>query len=245
MTIGTIARLDYPAAVVKMNVPPNMQPRLAGFRLGACQKEPWTVAFIEAMPAGSVLYDCGANVGSYALLAAALGHTVVAIEPAYQNYEQLCVNAALNNALDKLTILPVALAEKPGLVWFQHSDLTPGSASHQIGQPHGQKPVFYHRQQVMAFPLDVLVLTFGLPWPTHIKLDVDGGESVVLSGMQQVLRGEHFRALLVEMPLKAEEAIKEKLAGWDLAPVSRFDERGGKPIGIAYSVFTRAGAPGA
>ena len=46
-------------------------PPQKAYRLNACRKEPWTVAFIEAMPANSRFWDIGANVGSYALVAAA------------------------------------------------------------------------------------------------------------------------------------------------------------------------------
>src|ERR671932_123659 len=56
-------------------------------RLRPVAKEPWTVRWLErSLRDGDVLYDVGANVGAYSLIAAALGAQVVAIEPAYANY---------------------------------------------------------------------------------------------------------------------------------------------------------------
>lgn len=249
LQIESVARLDYPAAVVLLNVPPDMDQRTAGFRVNACAKEPWTAQFIHDLPPGSVFWDCGANVGSYALLAAKLGHQVVAIEPACSNYHALCRNAARNElfcANDNLTVLPVALSDTIGLVWFQYRDLRPGTAMHVVGQPPGGQPVFSHRQRVMAYPLDSLPRAFGLPEPTHIKLDVDGGESAVLTGMEHTLRkSPKFQALLLEMQLKEEAAIVERLTGFGLQQAARFDQRNGQPIaGVCYGVFVRAGAPG-
>ena len=81
-----------------------------GFRSGACAKEPETARWIRrtAHP-GSVFYDIGACVGSYSLIAAALGASVHAFEPSALNYAQLQLNAWLNEA-EALTAWPVALS---------------------------------------------------------------------------------------------------------------------------------------
>ena len=60
------------------------------------EKEPETIAWIDDMEPGEVLYDVGANVGVYALYAASRGIKVVAIEPVFENFSRLMQNIELN-----------------------------------------------------------------------------------------------------------------------------------------------------
>src|SRR3989344_5903412 len=67
-------------------------------RARSVRKEPKTAAWIEQYGgATAVLYDIGANVGPYSLIAAARGARVVAFEPAHQNIYKLHENVLLNN----------------------------------------------------------------------------------------------------------------------------------------------------
>jgi len=238
VTVDPIARLDHPTARVLLHVGNQTE---ANYRAHACAKEPWTAEFIGQMPQGSVFYDCGANVGSYALLAAALGHAVVAVEPAYPNYARLCQNAARNDLLSRIVALPLALGDTVRMDWLQLRSLEPGIAMHVLGQPPGQKPMFWHRQAVPVAPLDWLVETLKLPPPTHIKLDVDGAESAALTGMEACLRAETFRGLMVEIRNDQEKDVVARLNVLGLQQVGRYAERGGKPIAdLSYGHFVRA-----
>src|SRR5687768_12995904 len=89
----SVQQLDYPNRKILMEIETQVE---QAFRVHSCSKEPWTIDLIERMEPGDVLYDVGANVGPYTLVAAALGHRVVAIEPGYQNYARLCHNLAMN-----------------------------------------------------------------------------------------------------------------------------------------------------
>jgi FkbM family methyltransferase len=164
--VTTIARLDYAPREIRMYV---STPIEESYRLRACAKEPWTVAWIESMPDGSVLYDIGANVGSYTLLAAALGHTVVAIEPSFANYARLCENVLLNDLAPKVIPLCLAVGRQMGTLVMQQ-ELTPGYSG---GMKHLRVPML---------PLVDLHALFGLPAATHVKLDTDGNVADVVEG---------------------------------------------------------------
>ena len=231
-----IARLDTPE-VVKMKV---TEPIEQSFRIHAAAKESWTTNWLREIPRGSVLYDLGANVGSYALLAIALGHQVVALEPGYANYARLCDNLVLNNWLDKCVPIQAAVAGQTRLDWFQYRDLTAGAASHTIGQPPGQKPIWFHRQAVQVWRLDDLIATFKLPQPHYLKLDIDGGESQALAGAEQTLKG--VQGMMAEVKPQQEADILAYLAKRGFELVGRFDERGGKKIGVCYVQLQRKAA---
>ncbi len=175
----TIARLDYAPREIRMFVTTPIEEQ---YRLRACAKEPWTVAWIESMPPNSVLYDIGANVGSYTLIAAALGHTIVAIEPSFANYARLCENVLLNDLGPKVIPLCLALGKEPGVLTMQQ-ELTPGFSG---GTQHLRVP--------MRSLVDLPVL-FGLPAPTHIKLDTDGNEADVVEAA-----GYRHVSWMIEVP---------------------------------------------
>lgn len=212
------------------------------YRINAVAKEPFTVAFAESVPADGVFYDVGANVGSYALIAAKRGILTVAIEPGFNNYAAMCRNLLRNEVLATTIPLNVALANRTGLIWLDYNDVRQGGASHVFGSP---RPVFFstHRQKVMTYALDELIATFSLPAPTHIKIDVDGNGTVelaVIEGMAETLKAETLVGLMLEIPLQVEEQIVAALTahGWRMA--ERFDTRGGAKIGnICYGRFER------
>lgn len=234
-----LGHLDYDKARIVMEVETQDE---ANKRLTACQKEPWTTAWIESIPPEGVFYDVGANVGSYTLIAAVRGVRTVAIEPGFNNYATLCRNALRNQALHRLITFPVALANKTGLVWLDYNSVAQGGASHTLGSP---TPVHFstHRQLVQTWRLDDLIAMFHLAPPTHIKIDVDGDgrvEMAVFAGMADTLRTAGLVSLMVELPLDHEGQIREYLAGLGWEVTNRWDERGGQMIqGVAYAEFAR------
>jgi FkbM family methyltransferase len=228
------ARLDYEGAKLIMDA--ETEPEI-GFRLHAVQKEPWTRDFIESIPEGGIFYDVGANVGPYTLIAASRGVPTVAIEPSFSNYGALCRNLMRNNLMEMVAVIPMALGDVQGVAWFDYQDVRPGGASHVLGS---DKKLFWHRQQMLVIPLDALIESFHLTHPTHIKIDVDGGEFAVLKGAEKTLRDERTRALMVEMPLETEKPIADALGSIGYRVRERFAEREGKPIAnIAYGWFER------
>lgn len=64
---------------------------------------------LKRFPQATVI-DVGANIGYYSLLAAAMGHQVIAVEPSQENVKRLRRGIQMNRALDKVYLLQNALA---------------------------------------------------------------------------------------------------------------------------------------
>jgi FkbM family methyltransferase len=100
-------------------------------------KEPDTVAWLDSLEPGSVLFDVGANVGMYALYAAARGLRVYAFEPESQNFAILNANIALNGLQDRITAYPICLSDTLKIDRLYLSDFTAGGSCHSFGAEVG------------------------------------------------------------------------------------------------------------
>ena len=236
--LPAILPLDYPRSELMLYVTSNAEFKK---RVFACEKEPWTVAWLEReVGHGSVLYDIGANVGAYSLIAASRGSSVIAFEPGYASYARLCDNIVLNGFDDSIVPVPLLLAPTTGQTRFDYSSLPPGYAKHAVegegttGSRTPAAPVF--RQHALAMRLDDAVRTFVLPPPTHVKIDVDGFEVAVLEGGAKTLGGESLVSLLIEVDGSNESEVVALLGGHGFQPA----ERHGVPDALAsYVVFRR------
>ncbi|HEX3555883.1 MAG TPA: FkbM family methyltransferase [Thermoanaerobaculia bacterium] len=155
---------------------------------------------------GDVVYDCGANLGLYArFLVSHLGAgRVVAFEPSPENRRFLAANLALGGIADRVTVLPMALADEDGMAEFQVDDMQTSSGT--LSRVTGGEPCEGRRNlrlgpltdQVLCRRLDTVVAEEGLPLPDVIKIDVEGAEPLLLRGAAGILR-EHRPALVVEL----------------------------------------------
>ena len=99
--------------------------------------------------------------------------------------------------------VPFGLGRATGLVRYNWANAQPGGALHSFGaivKPRSGEvitPVAHH--ECVCYRLDDLVKLPDLPFPTHIKIDVDGGELEVLAGAPDVMRDPRCRALQVEV----------------------------------------------
>jgi len=134
--------------------------------------------FIRTVKSGDVIYDVGANVGFYTLLASTLtGPTgkVYAFEPLPRNLELLKRHVQLNQ-LNNVEIFDGAVSDKSGTARFSTGDIpemTHLSADGQI--------------EVCTYQLDDLLASGKILPPRVMKVDVEGAEADVLAGARQVL----------------------------------------------------------
>ncbi|HEV7503808.1 MAG TPA: FkbM family methyltransferase [Thermoanaerobaculia bacterium] len=155
---------------------------------------------------GDVVYDCGANLGLYdRFLVSNLGAgRVVAFEPSPENRRFLAANLALGGIADRVTVVPVALADEDGLAEFQVDDVQ--TASGTLSKVTGGEPSEGRRnlrlgpltEQVLCRRLDTVVAEEKLPLPDVIKIDVEGAEPFLLRGAAGLLR-ERQPKLVIEL----------------------------------------------
>jgi FkbM family methyltransferase len=211
-----MVRLDYPHAELHLEASVRHERK----RAQACRKEPWTVEWIESLAAGGVLWDLGANVGAYSLIAAARPSgalRVVSVEPSFSTYAALCRNIVLNDLGSAITPLPVMIGEATGLGTLRYADLAPGASFHEGAAPSLIDDFSsVYDQPVMTFALDDLVRTFGLPEPDYIKLDIDGGETFALHGAKETLR--RVKSVMAEISNREREDVDPLMAAAGLQP---------------------------
>jgi FkbM family methyltransferase len=175
-------------------------------------KEPHTIAWLEAMPEGSVLADIGANVGMYSVFAAVVrGARVFAFEPESQNYALLNANIAANGMSDRITAYPLAASETMRFDKLYLSQFDTGASCHSFADEVGhdlkpRKSAF--TQGALALPLDQLIEAGAMPVPDFIKIDVDGIEHKVLEGARSTLARGKVKGVLVELNTHLEEHRK-------------------------------------
>ncbi len=214
-------RLDYPKKDIFL---------CDNVRIGSCKREPHTVAWIEGFSKNDVVYDVGANIGAYSLIMSLYARTVIALEPAITNFSLLCKNIITNLKEKKIsgniTPLNIALSDRSGFIPLEYANLNLGKSGHQIVEATGGLTnVSKVSLSTMTLKLDDLVEKFGLPQPTHLKIDVDGIESQILSGASSVLESGSVRSVLCEIKSDSEDEsfIKKFLSGKGFIQAGKFD----------------------
>jgi FkbM family methyltransferase len=216
-------------------------------------KEAWTIDWMRQLPDGAVLYDVGANIGITTLLATenrARLVRVVAIEPAPANFASLVKNIALNGLSDRIYPLAIGLGADSGVVALQLVSLEPGIAMHAFGD-FLRLESDRHLQTVArhfcpCLPLDELVRWNGLPFPTHVKIDVDGAEWDVIRGGERVFADPRLVGVQVEIaepeshPTRVADVVAF-MARAGLTEVARYPRRQHAPY-IADCQFARPSA---
>lgn len=135
--------------------------------------------FADEVWTGSVVFDVGAHVGFYTLLAAVLsGGTgrVVAIEPWPRNISYLRKHLRMND-IGNVEVIEAAASDVDGELSFSEGTNPSTGRLAEAGL-----------LRVASITLDNLVLGEKLPGPHLIKMDIEGGEAAALKGARGILR---------------------------------------------------------
>lgn len=205
------------------------------------KKEPVTIDWIEGIGKGEVLYDIGANMGGYSVLAGLRGVDVYSFEPEAENYALLTKNLALNGLKGNAYCL--AVSDQTKLDVLHMSSRGAGGSCHSFAEDkdafgvrrNGTHPT----QGCFGIKLDDL----NLPKPDHLKIDVDGFEPQVIKGGLETLK--NVRTILVEvnpqLPQHLEMIETLTVLGfhYDEEQVERSRRKDGPFKGVAEYLFYR------
>ncbi len=170
--------------------------------------EPKTLTWIDGLAAGDVLYDIGANIGAYAIYAAKRkGVRVVALEPNPFSFHALVRNLELNDLMELVTPLCLALDDKTRPAALVLSGTESGTVGNFLSR-HGDTADAPNILNTLAYSLDGLVAGTGLPFPSHLKLDVDGIEPEIFLGATVILADHRLKSVMVEFDTH-EKAVQE------------------------------------
>ncbi|WP_242406156.1 FkbM family methyltransferase [Halostagnicola larsenii] len=148
---------------------------------------------LQSLKKTDIVYDVGANVGTYTCFAAMKlqSQQTVAFEPESRNAERLRGNLELNN-LDA-RVLEVALSDTNGTIDFALSGDEAGEGEHAIATDQATETI-----EVETVRGDRVIEERDLTPPSVVKIDVEGAELSVLRGLSETLR-ENVRLAYVEV----------------------------------------------
>jgi FkbM family methyltransferase len=179
-------------------------------------KEKGTIAWLKReLQPGDVFFDIGANIGVYTLFGARrIGDKglVVAFEPHIPNANSLITNISLNNLREKVRLVTSALTDAQRFDRFNYQSLVVASSTSQFGRSSYEgemfEPVFVEIKH--GCPLDMFIDARVLPHPDVVKIDVDGLDYEVLTGMRQlILSPNRPRSIQIELGSDSKSKIME------------------------------------
>lgn len=202
-------------------------------RDGSFVLDPAAAAWLEAhVHPGDVVYDVGAGVGAYSILAARQrGALAVAFEPGFATFKHLCDNVLLNGCSRTVIPLPIAVGDRTGLLELEYAG-TDGGDRHVLSprtwRPKREAIDSQYAQPVCVETLDDVVRRFRLPVPNAIRIAGRGGPLAILAGAGLLLAGPQLRSILVSVAGdERDEAVSRRLAayGFSVGSTQRIDDK--------------------
>jgi len=152
--------------------------------------------FLSYAREGMSLFDIGAHFGLFSLAACHYGGPLgraVAVDPSPVATRIMRIQAALNDVSERMLIVQATAAEDTG-ERFMVSTGVQGAGYYLPPVDHSGRELTATR----AVTIDSLSTLTGLE-PTHIKIDVEGGEQAVLAGGKRVLSALPGPVLFLEL----------------------------------------------
>ena len=147
--------------------------------------------WILKMSKKDIFYDIGSNVGMFSCLSGKKKIKTFSFECMNANLHNQTYNIKLNKVEKYVSLIPIMLSNKNSLEFLQHRDLTAGAAKNEVKN----KKNIYNRDlksvldlKIPSFKLDAIIKSLELPYPTKVKIDVDGAELLILMGMTGALK---------------------------------------------------------
>lgn len=167
-------------------------------------------SLLESLEPGDCCWDVGANMGVYSLvLAKAVGEKgkVYAFEPEERSFKRLSQNIELNH-LTNIQPVKLALGDRAFTSKMELSEHA-GEGTHRLV---GDQNSSGNYQTVEVQTGDNLVSQRQVEVPKFVKVDVEGWEEEVLTGIQKVLSEPKCRAIFFEVHFSVLASRGKKLA---------------------------------
>jgi FkbM family methyltransferase len=194
------------------------------------EREPEVLDWIDGFEKGCTFFDVGASFGTETLYAALKTNgpkKIVSFDLSLESSFNLAYNISLNN-INNVDQYFLALGEGINLISFE-------------------EPTQYYfvkgREKYDTIPFKTLSISMdqfikiSLLVPDYIKIDVDGAEQSIISGMSETVINEKLKSVVVEVSDKSESAITAffKKAGFKIEFERRFDEKDAIYKNIIYT----------
>jgi FkbM family methyltransferase len=236
LTVSMTSEVDVNGHTLRFVTP---TPLLQARANSVLEKEPETIEWIDGFDSGDVLWDIGANVGMFSLYTARCRKVpVLAFEPSADNFMILCRNIEINAFEGRVVPYCIAFAGTTALGVLNSPSCEMGAALHQFGA-RGECSRYWnggkcsYAQGMIGFTIDDFIRQFQPPFPTRLKIDVDGLEWPILQGAEQTLRDLRLQSVMAELPI-SDEATRNRAvtwlsdAGFDLVLRGGIQESGGE-----------------
>lgn len=157
------------------------------------------IRLLEALRDDDVFWDVGACIGAFSCLVSDEldGGQVVCFEPFPRNARRLEENLELNAEDYRIETRALADRRAERTFYLLESD-EPGARYGSIESEYVDTDEALERLPVQTGTGDALVSDGTVPQPNVVKIDVEGAAPRVIEGMDQTLRDERCRLLLVE-----------------------------------------------
>lgn len=140
-----------------------------------CINEDYTRKFYN-IESGDIVFDIGANVGSFSIFAAKKGAKVIAFEPDPYNLRYIKKNISINNLEDLVIIYPFAVSNIEGVANLSIND------NHACGSIF-DKTNMEKILEVNTITIDKVVEELKIDKINFLKIDVEGAEYLILKSI--------------------------------------------------------------
>jgi FkbM family methyltransferase len=145
---------------------------------------------LHVMNEDDLFIDVGANIGSYTILACAVkGAKGFCFEPIPITYLRLLDNIRLNNLETRVNVLNVGVSDNEGELIFTTGE---NCTNHVLAEGE----VSGLTKSIKVLPLDKILIN---QCPSLIKIDVEGFETRVINGANQVLECKSLHSVIMEL----------------------------------------------
>lgn len=170
---------------------------------------------LHLLGGNDLFVDVGANIGSYSLLVSKIcGSQCIAFEPSDDTFKRLTANIQINNLQNLVTTYKCALGNEVGTKKFTKSLDT---VNHLVADDE-------FISEYIEVEMSTIDLMMAEKKPTAMKIDVEGYETLVLEGANNVLGSPEMNVVIMELNGSGvrygfdEAALMNKMIGYEFKP---------------------------